>query len=1495
MSSAMDYRSAIAIVGLGCRVPGAANPQEFWRNLRDGVESIRRLTREELMAAGIPPADMANPKHVPAAALVADMELFDASFFGVPAREAELMDPQHRIFLECAWETLEDAGYDPARFDGAISVFGGGIFDSYVTWNLLPAGVFDDKAGTLQTVLSNEKDYMTARVAYKLNLRGAACNVQTGCSTSLVAVHMACQSLLNYESDIALAGGVAVDVARRHGYYYHEGSVFSPDGHCRAFDANAAGTVFGNGAAIVALKRLEDAIEQGDTIRAVILGTAVNNDGSLKVGFTAPSVNGQSQVIAEALAAAGVGPDTIGYVEAHGTGTALGDPIEIQAMAKAFATAPRTAGSCLIGSVKTNIGHLDAAAGVSGLIKTALALENRLIPPTLHFTRPNPELELHRTPFRVAAEQTAWTSGTAPGVPRRAGVSSFGIGGTNAHAVLEEAPAAPPAAASRPAQLIMLSAKSAAAADAAARRLAAHFRSSPDVNLADAAFTLQAGRALFAHRRSVVCGSTAQAADLLESGERVASHAFTGEPARIAFMFPGQGAQYAGMARRLYAAEPVFRREIDACAAALGAEIDLLALLENTEEQSLTPTGLAQPALFAVEFALAQLWRHWGVDAEAYIGHSLGEYVAAALAGVFSPADAIRLVAARGRLMQRMPAGAMTAVPLPSDRLPFESGSPLSIAAVNAPSLTVVSGPVERIERFEAEQRAAGVECRRLRTSHAFHSASMDPVLDEFTAIVSRVTLRAPQRRFLSNLSGTWITSEQATSPAYWAKQLRAPVLFAAGVQTLLRDGFDFFVEVGPGRTLGTLARAQAPAIAAAASLPAAQERLEDHEVLLDALGRAWARGASIDWTAFYAGERRRRVPLPTYPFERQKYWIEPDEEAVERKRARVRANEKQPFPTEWLYTRSWKQTPSPGWSSAAESAPASTWIVISDGSAVASRVIAALEPQVAPGRFFVVSTLDDAPISALSQEAAPLRILHLGSAAVASPAEPDALLDAGFFSLSSLGASLARLGPVSATVKVVTSGVDQVTGTETLVPERATVIGPCLVLPQEQPNVSCQRIDLCPGPDGLSAQDVETLVTELLFDAPDPQVAVRGGRRWVPQIEPLEGEPAHKHALRPGGHYVIVGGFGTIGTSIGCYLAQVVKARLTIVSRSPLPPESEWAPWVESHGADDPTSVRIARAQLLSRVGGTVLPIAADATDPVALRRAFDAAERQSGPIDGVVFAAGLMDDSAFAPLAAIDRGRVATHFRPKLAGLPALADALGDRPLDFCVITSSLSVLLGGVGYAAYAAANAYLDAYVQARRQQGRTQWVTVNWDAWHPIGGELPRTSLLARLAMTPSEGICAFDVLMRCRHLDQVFISTADLAARVLEHNEAATSSALRPAGSASADAAPASTGETVDDGLSPTERVVIAIWQDVLGIGGIQPYDSFLDLGGSSLTAIQVIGRIQEQTGIRVTIEEFIFQTASQLAGLVDSRGGHAPGATAPIGSGAVESDAVRV
>jgi acyl transferase domain-containing protein/acyl carrier protein len=1485
MTTGANHSSAIAIVGMACRLPGARDVREYWRNLRDGVESVRPLDREELLKAGRTPAELLDPHLVPVGALIDDVDLFDAAFFGFTSREAELMDPQHRVFLECASQALEDAGYDPARYDGAISVFGGGLFNSYLTRNLVPGGVFDDKAGVLQTILANEKDYMVSRVAYKLNLRGVACNVQTGCSTSLVAIHLACQSLLNYESDMALAGGVAIDLGRAGGYYSYEGSVFSPDGHCRAFDAEARGTVFGNGAGLVVLKRLEDAIADGDTVRGLVLGTAVNNDGSLKVGFTAPSLTGQTRVIAEALADAGVPPDTIGYVETHGTGTALGDPIEMQAMIKAFG--PSSSGvRCPVGSVKTNIGHIDAAAGVAGVIKTILALQHHLIPATLHYNRPNPQLEIEGSRFYIANRPIPWTSGAAVGVPRRAGVSSFGMGGTNAHLVIEEAPAVEPSPASRPSQLVVLSARSASALETATEQLATFLESDAAPPLADVAYTLRVGRSLYAHRRAVVCGDRASAVASLRNAARMDAARFDGRSPRIAFMFSGQGSQYPGMARGLYENEPVFRREFDRCARAVAPELDLLALVTNPETppERLAQTASAQPALFAVSYALAQLWRHWGVEPEALIGHSVGEYVAATVAGVFTPEDAMRLVLARGLLMQQMPAGAMTAVALPADRCAAELEDGLEVAAVNAPSLCVVAGHHDALASFERRLREAGVESRRLHTSHAFHSAAMDPIVAKFAQAVSSVTRRTPQRRFVSNVTGTWITDAEATSADYWARHLRQRVLFANGLATLLADGTNLFLEVGPGRTLGTLARLQTPGATVAASLPAAQERVSDHEVLLQALGHVWARGAEISWDRFQEGERRRRVPLPTYPFERVRYWVEPDEEEVERKRALARANEKNPDISQWLYARGWRETPPLDClASAAEiTDPPGCTIVLSDGSALASRVIQALETRDTMTRVMVAPVEADAEhyervIRDAADAGAPVRIVHFGNAAPAG--DRAAILSQGFHSFARLGGALDRyVKHVPVSLKVVTANTEDVTGLEPIDAVRATVAGICLVLPQEQPNVRCERIDVSPRVDAISESDDRALVSEILGDAPDVVVAIRGGRRWVPAMERLTGVPRNRVALRRGGHYLIVGGFGTVGFSLACGLAQFATARLSLIGRRRLPDRSEWQRWVDTHPADEPTTVLVRRAAYLDRIGTEYLSLTADAADAAQLGAAVAEAEARFGPINGVISAAGLMDESAFAPIRDLDLGKVDRHFRPKLDGLPALDLALAGKALDFCIITSSLSTVLGGVGYSTYAAANCYQDAYVRQHNRTADVPWAVINWDAWHPPGGEMPATSLLARLAMTTAEGVSAFARLLQYRGLVQAYVATADLPARIDRWTKPDRQKVVAMPEGVGAD----SSADSAQESFSPTERAVITIWQQVLGIGFVDLHDRFLDLGGSSLTAIQVIERIESELGVRITIEEFIFQTAAQLASICDARR-MAPAETAAV------------
>jgi acyl transferase domain-containing protein len=875
----------IAVVGMSGRFPGARTPEQLWANLRAGVESITFFAPDGMELPEEHRGAAADPRYVRASGVLEDVEWFDAEFFGFTAREAEITDPQQRLFLECAWEALESAGCDPARFDGRIGVYGGGSASTYHQHNLLPNHALRESLGPLHIALGNERDYLTTVVSYKLNLKGPSATVLTTCSTSLVATHFACQALLAYQCDLALAGGVSVRVPHRVGYRHQPGGIFSPDGHCRAFDARAQGTVAGSGAGVVALKRLADALADGDEIHAVILGTAVNNDGAAKVGFTAPSVEGQAEVIAEAQAMAGVEADTISYVETHGTGTALGDPIEVAALAEVFGGGGLPGGRCALGSVKTNLGHLDAAAGVAGLIKTVLALKHAEIPPSLHFETPNPELRIGDTPFFVNAALTPWRTG---GGPRRAGVSSFGIGGTNAHVVVEEAPPAPPSGPSRPWQLLVLSARTPSALEAATERLADHLRRHPELPLADVAHTLQVGRSGFDHRRAVSCRGTAEAAAALASRDpdRVRTAAAPALPGRpVAFLFPGQGAQYPGMARGAYAAEPAFRAEVDRCAEMLRPHLglDLRTVLFPPEAHAdaaaerLDRTELAQPSLFVVEYALAKLWMSWGVRPDSMIGHSVGEYVAACLAGVFPLEQALALVSARGRLMQALPPGAMLAVPLPEAEVVPLLGGGMSLAAVNAPDACVVSGPREAAAALEERLARAGHPVRRLRTSHAFHSAMMDPALEEFAELVRGAAPRPPEVPFVSNLTGEWITPGQATDPRYWAAHLRHTVRFAAGVDLLCAEPDRAMLEVGPGGALGSLAR-RSPA--------AGDERVvvrtlsRDGEDSVDgaqagALARLWLAGVDIDWAGFSAGERRRRVPLPTYPFERRHYWVD--------------------------------------------------------------------------------------------------------------------------------------------------------------------------------------------------------------------------------------------------------------------------------------------------------------------------------------------------------------------------------------------------------------------------------------------------------------------------------------------------------------------------------------------------------------------------------------------------------------------------------------------
>ncbi|MES1243977.1 MAG: SDR family NAD(P)-dependent oxidoreductase [Acidobacteriota bacterium] len=1292
--------SEIAIVGCAGRFPGASDLEAFWRNLAAGVESIAFLTPEELRAAGVPEELIRNPAYVPACGVMPDPELFDAGLFGMSPREARVTDPQHRLLLECAWEALEDATCDPARFPGLVGVFAGSSLSRY----MLAANAAPDLGPTLdpyQLAVGNDKDYLATRVSYKLGLEGPAFTVQTACSTSLVAVHLACQSLLNGECDLALAGGVSAPFPQETGYLWVEGMVVSPDGHTRAFDERGQGTVAGRGVGLVVLRRLEDALAAGDPIRAVIRGSAINNDGSRKVGFTAPRIEGQARAIRSAQVVAELDDARgISYVEAHGTGTPLGDPIEIAALTRAFRATTKETGFCAVGSVKTNIGHLDAAAGVAGLIKTVLALEHRQIPPSLHCEVPNPKIDFEGSPFFVNRGLRDWPA--EDGEPRLAGVSSFGIGGTNAHAVVEEAPTREPSGPSRRHQLLVLSARTPAALDAAAERLAGHLESHDD--LADAAFTLRVGRRELEHRRAVVCTDRESAIAALRGPSRISGEAR--DSASAAFLFPGLGGQHPGMAAGLLSEEPLFRKEIETCAEVLRPLLgfDPMTVFRtdppaDTEER-LGDIAVSMPLLFALEQSLGRLWTSWGVTPKALLGHSLGEYAAACLAGVFSTEDGLRILAARGRLLAELPPGGMISVPLSEEECaPFLVPGRLWLATVNGPRTCVLSGTPEALDEAEARLAAEGKTARRVRARGAYHSGLIDaPMLERFRAEVARVKLAEPSIPFLSNLTGTWIQAGQATDPGYWTEHLHSTVRFADNLAELLRDPAIVPVELGPGRTLATLAAERlAGKRPALTSLRHPQEAVEDATVLYASLGRLWAEGVAVDWSRFAADERRLRVRLPGYPFEHQLHTVP----------RLAPANAEAEALDDRFQVPVWKQTP-PLEPSAEPGGP---WLVFTAGAnplierleargdSVARVEIGERFRRVGPGRYEIdPGRAEDygALLAALDEDGfGAAAVVHAWS--LDRTAMPRSLADLlalaetatalGFHSLLFLAQAAGRRNG-SLRLTVLSENLHRIGGETFPAPERATLLGPVLVIPRELPGAVCRNVDLDGDPD------LDALLAEL--DSGDmPVVALRAGERWVPGFEPVRLDAPSDSRLREGGTYLITGGLGAMGLAFAERFARQARVKIALLSRN-----------AESTAARE-------RVRRIEALGSEVMVVRADATDPDSMADAVTAVRERFGPIHGAVHAAGVLGAGL---LQGRTREAADAVLAPKVRGALILDHLLRGEPLDFLVLCSSLSGLSGAAGQVDYCAANAFLDAFA---RWRGRPA-VSVDWDRWKGDG-------------------------------------------------------------------------------------------------------------------------------------------------------------------------------
>ncbi|WP_071675040.1 type I polyketide synthase [Nioella nitratireducens] len=1359
----------IAIVGMAAHLPGADGVEAYWRNLRDGVESIRTLTRAELLAAGEAPHLVDRPDYVPAAAVLDGFERFDAEFFGLSPKEAAIMDPQHRQFLECAWEAMEQSGHVPSQTRGNIGVYAGCGMGSYFYFNVCSNRDLVDQTGMfLLRHTGNDKDFMATRASHVFDLRGPSINLQTACSTSLVATHYACQALLLGECDMALAGGATIEMPHGRGYLFKEGEILSPDGHCHAFDHRAQGTVFGSGAGCVVLRRAADAWADGDHIWAIIKGSAVNNDGADKAGYLAPSVGGQADAIAEAQALAGVNAGTIDYVECHGTGTWLGDPIEVAALTDAFRRTTDADGFCRIGSVKTNIGHLDTAAGVASLIKASLALHNRQIPPSLGFEKPNPAIGFDGSPFRVNDRLTDWPHTDHPA---RAGVNSLGVGGTNAHVVLEEAPKRAASEQSDwPFQLLCLSAKGKSALEGNAAALAAHLETHgqddlahddlADMDLADVAWTLKEGRHGFDRRRVLVAETPADAAAALRENDprRVFTHTVVSDNPDVTFMFPGGGAQYVNMGRDLYETEPVFADWMDQGLALLEPKLDFdiraLWLPEPGQETAaaarLTTPSVQLPLIMIVEYALAQLWISWGVLPKALIGHSMGENTAACLAGVMSFEDCIGLVHLRGTLMDSVEKGGMLTVALSPEALTPYLGGDLDLAVVNGPEMCVASGANAALDRLADRLTAEDIHCQRIAIDIAAHSRLLDPILDRFGAFLRSIDLHPPQIPVISNRTGRFLTADEATDPDYWVRHLRGAVRFADGLATLAETPTRVYLEVGPGKALTSLA-GQHPAIdpnQTINTLRHPDDPTPDDAYFLATLGRIWAVGGSFDWGQYWGEATRNRVVLPTYAFQRVPYFIDradPQAEASTDWLMREEDREK------WAWKPVWRPTYAPCEVDVAgdlSDAEQETWLLFADETGLADRIASRLLQAgqtvtlVRPGDAFAREGEDyrlapergregyDQLLRALAAEdRLPTRVAHLWLLTEGEHHRPGSsffhrMQEQGFWSLFYLAQAWADEGTGPLHIDVFTNGAAKVRDEKLSQPEKSTVMGPVRVIPREFPALSVATLDM-DRPDEAAALE------ELLSTPANRVAATRAGKRYEQGWRQTDLPTADALDIREGATVLLTGGYGGIGTSVAETLIRRHKARIVLVSRSGLPPRDRWQTLLKNAVPTDRTAARIRAVQRLEAAGGEVLPLAADVSNVEDMRAAIAEAERAFGPITGVIQGAGVIDD---APILAKSPASIEDVFTPKVHGTQVLDQLFPDGSLDWMVLFSSSSTATAPAGQVDYVAANDYLNAVAKARAG-GKTRVLAIDWGIWSDVG--MAAEAMRARQAEPPA--------------------------------------------------------------------------------------------------------------------------------------------------------------
>ncbi|XOV81737.1 MAG: alpha/beta fold hydrolase [bacterium] len=1369
----------IAIVGMAIRVPGCNTPEEYWQTIRDGIEQIRTYTDEDLLARGVSKRTLSDPNYVKKGVPLQNVEHFDPEFFGFSPKEAAILDPQHRQFYEVAWEALERASHTPGNFDGQIGVFAGCGMGAYLHYNLLTnPDLVEDVGLFLLRHTGNDKDFLATRVSYAFDLRGPSINVQTACSTSLVATHLAVQSLLSFECDIALAGGVTIEMPHHIGYAYKEGEVLSPDGHCRAFDHNSKGTVFGSGAGVVALRRLKDALDDGDHIHAVIKASAVNNDGSSKVGYLAPSVEGQASAVAEALALGDIAADTIGYVECHGTGTPVGDPIEIAALTRAFRQSTDKKGYCRVGSVKTNIGHLDTAAGVAALIKATLALEHKVIPPSLNFEAPNPEIDFDNSPFQVAAELENWDK---QNVPRRAAVNSLGVGGTNAFVILEEAPTPQQSDTGDTEQeaphFLLLSARTKKSLEASAHKLAQWIRENPGQSLKDVSFTLMNGRERFEYQKVLGCSSLTEAAELLEEGHprRVFNHTLESTPLSPVFLFPGGGAQYFQMGKDLYATEALFREEVDRGLNLLKSrhQIDLDDVFHAPDEQRQSVTQvLDQPSVqlpltFIVEHALAKLWESYGVVPDALIGHSMGENTAACIAGVLTFEDTLGLILLRGQLFEQTSEGGVLSVPLPAAELREHLPAGLDLATANSPNLSVASGPSELLDKLAATLRENDIESRRVEINVAAHSKLLDPILPAFRKHLQSLRLNPPTIPIVSNRTGQWLTDDEACDPEYWVGHLRNTVLFSDGVNTLLQKQNRVCIEVGPGNMLGSFVRQHdnAPIQRVLSSMRHPDDQTRDDVYFKGAVGRYLAVGGAlnenIDKQRLWP-QPHRRVPLPTYAFQHAPYWIEPGKSS-----GSVDIDDTLPERLEslddWYFEPRWIQQGIID----TDTAPRK-WLFFRNGDDLSDRLINDLTRQghtvveVSVGDVFREIDTNkytlapeaglegyDALIAALlDSDTFPDQIVHAWLTTWDTSHRPGStflhrIQNQGFYALFYLAKALGKKSldnPVALTI--LTNNAQSLNKKEYVVPEKATALGPSLVIPREMPNVRTKFVDTYTAPPKgkstakkMGREQLEATASRLMQELHAPhensvvawREEVRHMRRLVKRAptQNTQGLPL----IRKGGVFLITGGFGGIATAISDWLAQAFDAKIVLLSRTPLPKKEDWDRWLAEHPPTDSISSSIMRMRELDDAGVEVLQVTADVTVAEQMQSAQEQIIEKFGALNGIFHTAGTVSDSL---IAMKTQREIEDVFAAKVYGTLVIADVFGSLPLDFVALFSSSSAFIAPQGQIDYVAANSFVNTF--ADTQSGLRDYPTIalNWGIWRDVGLVAPSSDNITTL-------------------------------------------------------------------------------------------------------------------------------------------------------------------